>query len=211
MARPTVGASRGQSDTGPLDSSSSVRRRVALITATPRIQTNSSIAAMCTTPSPTARTASYREYADGPYLTAKAMAWFWDAYTADPAQRAQITALPLREPASHHLPHDPRRDVPGRIRTALRQGRRRSCLLRNVTVLLVHGAFAESASWNPMIERLRAESVAVVAVANPLRSVSGDAAYLRDVITGIGTPVVLVGHSYGGMVITEAAADNGPS
>jgi pimeloyl-ACP methyl ester carboxylesterase len=79
---------------------------------------------------------------------------------------------------------------------------------QNITVLLVHGAFAESASWNPVIERLRAASVAVVAVANPLRSVSGDAAYLRDVITGIGTPVVLVGHSYGGMVITEAAADN---
>jgi acetyl esterase len=41
-------------------------------------------------------TASYREYADGPYLTAKAMAWFWDAYTTDPVQRAEITASPLR-------------------------------------------------------------------------------------------------------------------
>jgi pimeloyl-ACP methyl ester carboxylesterase len=79
---------------------------------------------------------------------------------------------------------------------------------QNLTVLLIHGAFAESASWNPVISRLRAESVDVVAVANPLRSVSGDAAYLRAVITGIGTPVVLVGHSYGGMVITEAAAGN---
>jgi pimeloyl-ACP methyl ester carboxylesterase len=79
---------------------------------------------------------------------------------------------------------------------------------QNITVLLIHGAFAESASWNPVISQLRAESVDVVAVANPLRSVSGDAAYLRDVITGIGTPVVLVGHSYGGMVITEAAAGN---
>jgi pimeloyl-ACP methyl ester carboxylesterase len=79
---------------------------------------------------------------------------------------------------------------------------------QNITVLLLHGAFAESASWNAVISRLRTESVDVVAVANPLRSLSGDAAYLRDVITGIGTPVVLVGHSYGGMVITEAAADN---
>ncbi|GEL25679.1 alpha/beta hydrolase [Pseudonocardia sulfidoxydans NBRC 16205] len=78
----------------------------------------------------------------------------------------------------------------------------------NPTVLLVHGAFAESASWNPVISQLRAQSVDVVAVANPLRSVTGDATYLRDVITGIGAPVVLVGHSYGGMVITEAAADN---
>jgi pimeloyl-ACP methyl ester carboxylesterase len=76
------------------------------------------------------------------------------------------------------------------------------------TVLLVHGAFAESASWNPVIPTLRAESVTAIAVANPLRSVSGDAAYLRDVIAGVGGPVVLVGHSYGGMVITEAAADN---
>jgi pimeloyl-ACP methyl ester carboxylesterase len=76
------------------------------------------------------------------------------------------------------------------------------------TVLLVHGAFAESASWNPVIPKLRAESVTAIAVANPLRSVSGDAAYLRDVIAGVGGPVVLVGHSYGGMVITEAAADN---
>jgi pimeloyl-ACP methyl ester carboxylesterase len=79
---------------------------------------------------------------------------------------------------------------------------------RNLTVLLVHGAFAESASWNPVISRLRSRSVDVVAVANPLRSVSSDATYLRDVITGIGRPVVLVGHSYGGMVITEAAASN---
>jgi pimeloyl-ACP methyl ester carboxylesterase len=79
---------------------------------------------------------------------------------------------------------------------------------QNIAVLLLHGAFAESASWNSVISKLRAESVDVVAVANPLRSVSGDAAYLRDVITGIGTQVVLVGHSYGGLVITEAAADN---
>jgi pimeloyl-ACP methyl ester carboxylesterase len=48
----------------------------------------------------------------------------------------------------------------------------------------------------------------VIAVANPLRSVSGDAAYLRDVLAGIAGPVVLVGHSYGGLVITEAAAGN---
>jgi pimeloyl-ACP methyl ester carboxylesterase len=76
------------------------------------------------------------------------------------------------------------------------------------TILLVHGAFAESASWNSVIERLQARSFAVIAVANPLRSVAGDAAYVRDVIAGVGTPVVLVGHSYGGMVITEAAAGN---
>jgi pimeloyl-ACP methyl ester carboxylesterase len=76
------------------------------------------------------------------------------------------------------------------------------------TVVLVHGAFAESASWNGVIERLHAQSLDVVAVANPLRSLAGDAAYVRDVIAGIGRPVVLVGHSYAGMVITEAAAAN---
>ena len=76
------------------------------------------------------------------------------------------------------------------------------------TVVLVHGAFAESSSWNGVIERLQAQSVSVVAAANPLRSLSGDAAYVRDVVASIGGPVLLVGHSYGGMVITEAGAGN---
>lgn len=75
-------------------------------------------------------------------------------------------------------------------------------------VVLVHGAFAESASWNGVIENLHAQGVEAVAIANPLRSVTGDAAYLRDVIRGLGRPVLLVGHSYGGIVISEAAADN---
>ena len=76
------------------------------------------------------------------------------------------------------------------------------------TVVLVHGAFAESASWNGVIERLYAEGVTSVAAANPLRSLAGDAAYVRDVIAAIDGPVVLVGHSYGGMVISEASAGN---
>ncbi|MFF2371295.1 alpha/beta fold hydrolase [Agromyces sp. NPDC058110] len=76
------------------------------------------------------------------------------------------------------------------------------------TVVLVHGAFAESASWNGVIERLYAEGVTSVAAANPLRSLAGDAAYVRDVIASIDGPVVLVGHSYGGLVISEASADN---
>ncbi|WP_433165340.1 alpha/beta fold hydrolase [Kribbella sp. CA-247076] len=75
-------------------------------------------------------------------------------------------------------------------------------------VVLVHGAFADASSWNGVVQRLLERSVDVVAVANPLRSLSGDAAYVRDVVAGIGRPVLLVGHSYGGMVITEAAADN---
>jgi pimeloyl-ACP methyl ester carboxylesterase len=74
------------------------------------------------------------------------------------------------------------------------------------TVVLVHGAFAESASWNGVIRRLHARSVEAVAAATPLRSLSGDAAYVRDVVASVGGPVVLVGHSYGGLVVTEAAA-----
>lgn len=73
-------------------------------------------------------------------------------------------------------------------------------------IVLVHGAFAESASWNRVIRGLHGRGLEAVAVANPLRDVAGDAAYLRDVVGGIGRPVVLVGHSYGGMVITQAAA-----
>jgi pimeloyl-ACP methyl ester carboxylesterase len=76
------------------------------------------------------------------------------------------------------------------------------------TIVLVHGAFAESASWSAVIEELLSHGLEVVAAANPLRGVAGDAAYVRDVISGIGKPVVLVAHSYGGIVITEAAAHN---
>ncbi|MGI6876526.1 alpha/beta fold hydrolase [Amycolatopsis sp. 3B14] len=76
------------------------------------------------------------------------------------------------------------------------------------TVVLVHGAFAESAGWNGVIARLREQGRRVVAVANPLRSLAGDAEYLRRVLSGIEGPVVLAGHSYGGMVATEAAAGN---
>ena len=76
------------------------------------------------------------------------------------------------------------------------------------TVVLVHGAFAESASWNGVIEELREQSLDVVAAANPLRSVASDADYVRDVIATTGKQVILAAHSYGGFVITEAAADN---
>lgn len=76
------------------------------------------------------------------------------------------------------------------------------------TVVLVHGAFADSSSWNSAIAHLHAQGLTAVAAANPLRSVAGDAAYVRDVLATIEGPVVLVGHSYGGFVITEAAAGN---
>ncbi|XVV08498.1 alpha/beta fold hydrolase [Actinoplanes sp. CA-131856] len=76
------------------------------------------------------------------------------------------------------------------------------------TVVLVHGAFAESAGWNGVISRLNERGVTAIAVANPLRSLDGDAAYVRDVVSSIGGPVVLAGHSYGGQVITQAAGGN---
>ena len=73
------------------------------------------------------------------------------------------------------------------------------------TIVLVHGAFADASSWNGVIGKLEADGYKVVAVANPLRSVKGDSAYLKQIISGLDTPVVLVGHSYGGAVISEAA------
>jgi pimeloyl-ACP methyl ester carboxylesterase len=76
---------------------------------------------------------------------------------------------------------------------------------KDVTVVLVHGAFAESSSWEGVIPKLTAKGYNVVAVANPLRSVKGDAAYVGTVLGSIKGPVVLVGHSYGGSVISNAA------
>ncbi|XVQ09687.1 alpha/beta fold hydrolase [Spirillospora sp. CA-255316] len=75
-------------------------------------------------------------------------------------------------------------------------------------VVMVHGAFAESASWNRVARQLRERGLDVIAAANPLRSVATDGAYVRDVIAGLERPVILAGHSYGGMVISEAAAGN---
>ena len=76
------------------------------------------------------------------------------------------------------------------------------------TVVLVHGAFADSSSWTGVIERLQAADVAVDAPANPLRGVTTDSAYLANVLSEIDGPVILVGHSYGGAVISNAAAQS---
>lgn len=73
------------------------------------------------------------------------------------------------------------------------------------TIVLVHGAFADSSSWNGVIRILEQDGYAVVAVANPLRSLKGDARYVANIVNGIVAPIVLVGHSYGGAVISEAA------
>jgi pimeloyl-ACP methyl ester carboxylesterase len=76
------------------------------------------------------------------------------------------------------------------------------------TIVLVHGAFADASSWNGVVERLQRKGFPVVAVANPLRSLTGDASYLRKVLASIDGPIVLAGHSYGGMVQSEAALGN---
>ncbi len=73
------------------------------------------------------------------------------------------------------------------------------------TVVLVHGAFADASSWNGVTKILQKNGFTVVAPANPLRSVAGDAAYVSDIISSIKGSVVLVGHSYGGQVISTAA------
>jgi pimeloyl-ACP methyl ester carboxylesterase len=76
------------------------------------------------------------------------------------------------------------------------------------TVVLVHGAFADSSSWNPVISKLERQGYPVIAPANPLRGLTSDSAYLSSVLGTIDGPIVLVGHSYGGAVITDAATGN---
>jgi len=72
------------------------------------------------------------------------------------------------------------------------------------TIVFVHGAFAESSSWSGVIADLKAEGYPMIAIANPLRGVQYDADYLLDLLHTIEGPIVLVGHSYGGMVISNA-------
>jgi pimeloyl-ACP methyl ester carboxylesterase len=75
------------------------------------------------------------------------------------------------------------------------------------TIVLVHGAFADSSSWDGVIERLQHQGCTVVAAANPLRGVAADSAYVASVVSQIDGPVLLAGHSYGGAVISNAATD----
>jgi pimeloyl-ACP methyl ester carboxylesterase len=73
------------------------------------------------------------------------------------------------------------------------------------TIVLVHGAFAESSSWNPVVSELQAKGYPTIAAANPLRGVKSDASFVASIISSVTGPVVLVGHSYGGLVISNAA------
>jgi pimeloyl-ACP methyl ester carboxylesterase len=95
----------------------------------------------------------------------------------------------------------------GTVRAAetLRPPRAFNGRVRNV--VLVHGAYADGSSWSEVIERLHAAGVTATAVQNPLRSVADDAAATRLILARHAEPTILVGHSYGGTVITEAGAD----
>lgn len=71
------------------------------------------------------------------------------------------------------------------------------------TIVLVHGAFADASSWSGVVERLQKEGQTVVAPPNPLRGLEADTAYIASVVDQIDGPVILVGHSYGGAVISN--------
>jgi pimeloyl-ACP methyl ester carboxylesterase len=77
------------------------------------------------------------------------------------------------------------------------------------TIVLVHGAFAESASWDGVIDPLRQAGHPVIAAANPLHGLASDAAAVADVVQAVDGPVVLAAHSYGGMVMSNVPADAG--
>ncbi|MFC4507610.1 MULTISPECIES: alpha/beta fold hydrolase [Streptomyces] len=76
------------------------------------------------------------------------------------------------------------------------------------TVVLVHGVFADASGWNAVTARLLDAGYPVIAPANPLRDLAGDSAYVRSVVDTLTGPVILVGHSYGGEVITNAGRGN---
>jgi pimeloyl-ACP methyl ester carboxylesterase len=77
------------------------------------------------------------------------------------------------------------------------------------TIVLVHGAFAESSSWDGVIPPLIGAGHRVIAAANPLRGLAGDLQAVADLVGTIGGPIVLVGHSYGGSVIANVPAAAG--
>jgi pimeloyl-ACP methyl ester carboxylesterase len=78
-----------------------------------------------------------------------------------------------------------------------------------VTVVLVHGAFADGSSWSGVIERLQAAGIPVRAIVNPLRGITADSAYVASVFSQIPGRILAVGHSYGGAIITNAATNAG--
>lgn len=76
------------------------------------------------------------------------------------------------------------------------------------SIVLVHGAWADGSSWSGVIQRLQDQGYKVYAPANPLRGLTSDSAYIASFLQSISGPIILVGHSYGGVVITNAATGN---
>jgi len=76
------------------------------------------------------------------------------------------------------------------------------------TIVLVHGAFADSSGWNAVGTALQLEGYPVIAFSNPLRGLTYDSEYLKQFLSTLPGPLVLVGHSYGGALITNAATGN---
>jgi pimeloyl-ACP methyl ester carboxylesterase len=76
------------------------------------------------------------------------------------------------------------------------------------TIVLVHGAFADASGWSDVVRRLTRDGYPVLAPPNPLRGVASDSAYLASILATVPGPIVLAGHSYGGVVITNAATGN---
>nr|WP_232794414.1 alpha/beta hydrolase [Pseudofrankia saprophytica] len=79
---------------------------------------------------------------------------------------------------------------------------------RKPTVVLVHGAFADASGWNDVAARLIRAGYPVIAPANPLRGVAADSSYLASILATLSGPLVLAAHSYGGIVVTNAASGN---
>src|SRR5271154_506566 len=102
--------------------------------------------------------------------------------------------------------HEPTRRLPPNTHQSTREVH----IMADPTILLIHGAFADASSWRRLHHELGGDGLTINAPPNPLRGISGgDAEYTQSVIAQIGGPVLLVGHSYGGAVITAAGvADN---
>ena len=91
---------------------------------------------------------------------------------------------------------------------AVLPGRAAAAPASKPTIVLVHGSYADASSWSAVIPALQKRGYPVIAAANPLRGLPEDSAYLKTTLAQIKGPIVLVGHSYGGMVISDAATGN---
>jgi pimeloyl-ACP methyl ester carboxylesterase len=114
---------------------------------------------------------------------------------------AAIAAAALTQSASATTATTATTATPAAHRTALTA----ACRCRKPTIVLVHGAWADASSWTPVIERLQKAGYTVDAPPNPLQGLTYDSRYIRSYLKQIKGPVILVGHSYGGAVITDAA------